>query len=295
MSKNVKKILGKAAPLASLIPGVGPLGAAAIGAAGGALSGGGLKGALIGGATGALGSSLGAGGALADTVVGRAVGGISNSLSDTLLGRGVKALGSSITQGINPNAGSGSFGSIKNYINPISTAISGYQQYQTEKDVEDEILRGQRQAAGALQPYSEAGLAATQRLSQNLEQGFNPGDLASDPGYQFRLSQGQKGLERSLSASGLGSSGAALKAAQEYGQGMASQEYADAYNRWLQQNAQLSGVSGSGQQAAQGLGDIYATSGAAKGAALSNRSNIINKTLSQILSGRGALEEEEQQ
>ena len=49
------KTLGNLAPLASLIPGVGPLAGAAIGAGGKLLAGGGAEGALTGGAEGALG------------------------------------------------------------------------------------------------------------------------------------------------------------------------------------------------------------------------------------------------
>lgn len=58
MSKTFKRIASIALPIAaSFIPGIGPLGAAALGGLGGAIGGGGVKGALLG----ALGSGLGAG------------------------------------------------------------------------------------------------------------------------------------------------------------------------------------------------------------------------------------------
>jgi len=59
MSKGLKSVAKIALPVAaSFIPGIGPLGAAALGAAGGALGGGGLKGALLGGLTSGLGSGI---------------------------------------------------------------------------------------------------------------------------------------------------------------------------------------------------------------------------------------------
>lgn len=60
-------------------------------------------------------------------------------------------------------------------------------------------------------------------------------DLQADPGYQFRLSEGLKALDRQAAARGGLISGSALKASQRYGQDMASQEYGQAYNRALTQ------------------------------------------------------------
>jgi hypothetical protein len=53
----------------------------------------------------------------------------------------------------------------------------------------------------------------------------------ADPGYAFRLAEGQKALERSTAASRGLQSGAALKAATRYGQEMGSQEYQNAFAR----------------------------------------------------------------
>lgn len=55
----------------------------------------------------------------------------------------------------------------------------------------------------------------------------------NDPGYQFRLQQGQQALERSAAAGGAATGGAALKAAQRYGQDYASNEYDNVYKREL--------------------------------------------------------------
>ena len=64
---------------------------------------------------------------------------------------------------------------------------------------------------------------------------FGAGDYQADPGYAFRLSEGQKALERSAAARGGLISGGALKAATKYGQDMGSQEYGNAFNRALTQ------------------------------------------------------------
>jgi len=53
----------------------------------------------------------------------------------------------------------------------------------------------------------------------------------SNPAYQFQLKQGQQALDRSSAARGMGYSGAQMKAAQEFGQGLASQQYDKEYNR----------------------------------------------------------------
>src|SRR6266702_4144983 len=53
--KGIGNVVGTAAPFAGLIPGIGPLAAAGIGAGGKLLSGGGAKGALTGGLEGAAG------------------------------------------------------------------------------------------------------------------------------------------------------------------------------------------------------------------------------------------------
>ena len=87
-------------------------------------------------------------------------------------------------------------------------------------------------------PYRQAGynaLAEMQRTAKNVPGAFKfgAGDYQADPGYAFRLSEGQKALDRSAAARGGLISGGALKAATRFGQDMGSQEYQSAYNRAL--------------------------------------------------------------
>jgi len=119
-------------------------------------------------------------------------------------------------------------------------------------------------------PYREAGITGQNRLMELLGLGANTGaegygryskdfgmsDFQADPGYAFRLSEGQKALDRQAAARGGLISGGALKAAARYGQDMGSQEYGNAYNRYqtnrTNQLAPLGSLMSSGQAAAAG-------------------------------------------
>jgi len=58
-------------------------------------------------------------------------------------------------------------------------------------------------------------------------------EMGQDPGYQFRLSEGQKALERSGAARGVTNTGGNMKGLLDYGQQAASQEYGNVYDRNL--------------------------------------------------------------
>jgi hypothetical protein len=83
------------------------------------------------------------------------------------------------------------------------------------------------------QPYSNIGLEFTNRLADMQRNGAGAGVnmLNMDPGYNFRLGEGLKSLDRQSAARGGLISGGALKAAQRYGQDYASNEFGNAYNR----------------------------------------------------------------
>jgi hypothetical protein len=57
--------------------------------------------------------------------------------------------------------------------------------------------------------------------------------MQQDPGYQFRLSEGQRALERSGAARGVTNTGGNMKGLLDYGQQAASQEYGNVYGRNL--------------------------------------------------------------
>lgn len=122
------------------------------------------------------------------------------------------------------------------------------------------------------QPFYQAGVNALPQYISGIEQGgelvrgFTNADFTADPGYAFRLAEGQKTLDRQAAARGGLISGGALKAAQRYGQEMGSQEFGNAYNRFrdtqgLRRNA-LAGVAGYGPTAASSInaaGQTYAS------------------------------------
>ncbi len=58
-------------------------------------------------------------------------------------------------------------------------------------------------------------------------------EALNDPGYRFRLAQGQQALENRASAQGLLRTGGFAKGMEQYAQDMASQEYANVYGRRL--------------------------------------------------------------
>jgi len=86
-------------------------------------------------------------------------------------------------------------------------------------------------------PFREAGVRALPELeAASRYTPFSMEQFRADPGYGFRLSEGQKALDRQAAArSGL-ISGGALKAAARYGQEMGSAEYLNAFNRYQAEN-----------------------------------------------------------
>lgn len=106
---------------------------------------------------------------------------------------------------------------------------------------------------------------------------FGQDQFEQDAGYQFRLEEGQKALERQLAAQGKTFSPEAAKALADYNQGMASQEYNTAYNRYnLDQGNiynRLAGMAGMGQQQVAQLdtaGQQYAQNVSQTNASLAN-------------------------
>ena len=87
-------------------------------------------------------------------------------------------------------------------------------------------------------PFYDIGVGAANRLSAQTPYTPDAFNYSADPGYAFRFNEGMKGLNASAAARGGLISGNALRAATNYGQEAGSQEYGNAYNRYLQNNAQ---------------------------------------------------------
>lgn len=108
-------------------------------------------------------------------------------------------------------------------------------------------------------PEAQASISADQyEMDPELTRSFTNEDFVKDPGYDFRLQEGQKALERSAAARGGLQSGGMMKALSQYGQNFASNEYGNAYNRFNNDRSnrfnRLSAIAGVGQTATNQVG-----------------------------------------
>jgi len=122
-------------------------------------------------------------------------------------------------------------------------------------------------------PFREAGIRALPELeAASKYTPFGMDQFQADPGYAFRLAEGQKALDRQAAARGGLISGGALKAAQRYGQDMGSQEYMNAFNRYqTERNARLNPL--------QSLAGMAQTSTNQLGAAGQNYANAAGEAI----------------
>lgn len=150
---------------------------------------------------------------------------------------------------------------------------------QTEKDAEAQQLQMFDTAQGAEQPYNTVGQGASQTLASLY--GINgPGGgtgaptpqslnaFTQSPDYQFALDQGTQAMQRSAAAGGTLISGGQLKAGQEFGQGLATQQYGNYFNRLLS-------LSQLGQSAAGGIASAAGTAGSNIGNTATGIANAI--------------------
>jgi hypothetical protein len=117
------------------------------------------------------------------------------------------------------------------------------------------------------QPFLEAGVGALNKLTAAADyKPFGMDQYKADPGYAFRLSEGQKAIDRQAAARGGLISGGALKAAARYGEDMGSQEYTNAFNRYQTERAALlnplQSLAGVGMTTANTLGEAGRSYGA---------------------------------
>lgn len=306
------------------------LGGALLGAGGGLLGGGGLKGALLGGATGGLGGyatgggfgdilgggSGGGGGGISSLFGSGSSGSVAGAGAGTLngldeagmqglsgfdaatggagLSGGAAAIGGGGASSFGGSGGGSSFGSS---LGPggLANALSGVGNYAAENKAEDQLVKSQQNSLAALKPFLANGTSASNTLNADLPSlttPFTPGDLQNEPGYQFDLGQGNKALNNSLAASGMLGSGSAIKAGQQFAQGLADTTYGNAFNRDLatKQNTYntLSGAAAPGLTAGVGTADINNNIGTAQSKGTQQQANTITSTLASLLSGSGA-------
>ena len=160
-----------------------------------------------------------------------------------------------------------------------------YQQYQ------DTVKRQQ--------PFYQAGVNALPELVQASKYTpFGMDQFKADPGYAFRLSEGQKALERSAAARGGLLSGGTGKALERFGQDYGSQEYTNAFNRYQAERqarlgplqsltgmGQTTGqqVGQAGQQMVTNVGDMTTSGAAARASGYVGGANALSGGLGQYL------------
>lgn len=114
------------------------------------------------------------------------------------------------------------------------------------------------------------------------------GGFFTSPGYQFRLSEGLKAIDRGAAARGALTGGATIKAEQRYGEGLAASEY-DAYTSRLAQLAGLgqsatAGTAAAGSTAAGNISTALINSGNARASSYTNTASAINSGLNNVMS-----------
>ena len=270
----------------------------------------------------ALGSGAGLGGgappALGDTAAlgGNQVAALSpaegGGFFSNLFGSGApQALGEAGGYGAGAGAGAGLFGAgASNYLMPaalVGNALIGAgaaksaanTQAAAQQQANQLLAQQYQQQRADLQPYSAAGVNALSKFQGMADYTpFGTSQFQADPGYAFRLSEGQKALERSAAARGGLLSGGTGKRIAAYGQEAASQEYQNAFNRYQTERAaklapyqslintgqasavgQANAAGNYGMQAAQGLTNI----GAANAAGTMGGANALGSGLGQYL------------
>ena len=241
-------------------------------------------------------------------------------------------------------AGSAIIGGMASSSAARSQARAAGEATQAQRDIADQQVALQREQylkqLELNEPFRQAGLTGQNMLLAQLQGGpyasakfggvegydpasamrnFGAGDFQADPGYAFRLSEGLKGMNATAAARGGLLSGNALRAGQEYGQQLGSQEYQNAFNRYQANRAaqeqaygnafnrfqtertntlaplqSLAGVGQSATQQAQQAAQNYATgaSGALGNFGAAQGSNIIgagNARASGYVGGANAI------
>ena len=192
-----------------------------------------------------------------------------------------------------------------------ATLVSGYMGSKAAGKAAD-VQAGAADRAAALQqqqfdkqvelqePWRQAGMTALNALTP-LATNYTPFGMdrfQQDPGYAFRLSEGQKALERSAAARAGLQSGSALKAAARFGQDYGSQEYQNAFNRYqVERQARLGPLQSlagvgqttaaqlgqAGQQMASNVGEMMTSGAAARASGYVGGANALSSALGQGL------------
>ena len=176
------------------------------------------------------------------------------------------AAGAALGGGLEEATGGGTSGAVREAANTSAAANDRALALQ-QRMYEEGVARQQPRLTAGNNALAQRQSGA---FAQPAAFKFGAGDYQADPGYAFRLAEGQKALDRQAAARGGLMSGGALKAAQRYGQDMGSQEFGNAYQRAV--NAYNADVarSNTGYNRLAGLADVGQTAGTQIGTAGQN-------------------------
>lgn len=104
------------------------------------------------------------------------------------------------------------------------------------------------------------------------------GLFQTDPGYQFDLAQGEKAVDNSAAARGLGTSGADIKGSAAFATGLADNAYSSFYNR-------LAGLATTGQNAIATVANAGANAASGESQTVASGQNQLNQIGSAGASG----------
>jgi len=129
------------------------------------------------------------------------------------------------------------------------------------------------------EPFRQAGVNALPELiAASRYDPFTMSKFQQDPGYAFRMKEGLRALENTAAARGGLLSGNAMRGLTRYGQGLASEEYTNAFNRYQAERAArlnpLQSLAGMGQTNAATMAQQAGTYGQALAENAATRGNI---------------------
>jgi hypothetical protein len=140
------------------------------------------------------------------------------------------------------------------------------------------------QSRADLAPWRDAGGQAIGQGLAMLQPGY---DYKTSPGYDFRFDEGQRAVESSAASKGMLMSGGTLKDLARFGDGLASADYHDSFNRMM-------AVAGGGQQAvntgvnaaqnyANAGSNAFTNMGAAKASGYAGQNQAMQGTLANLI------------
>jgi hypothetical protein len=207
-----------------------------------------------------------AGGAISRNPNPMTIDGRTGYVEPNIEGRG---LGGFLKKALNPFSKEGVGMAVGSLVDPIG----GYKIATGKDRTINKILGENNKPTGFVDGTNPAATGGGTDIDTTQGMDFN---FRTDPGYQFRFEEGQRALDRGAAARGGLLSGGYGRKAIRYGQGFASNEYTNVYNR-------IANIAGLGQTANQFAGNAALQAGFGMGGAASAQG--INSAYGAIGSG----------